>query len=453
MLLNSREIASLFWTGTLIVFALVKSEDGRIWKALGNVMSAFFVRPILVSVLLAELWIVLVVFLLAEIGFWSVSDLKTTIQWALTFAFVTMFDIVRITEDNTYFRKTIRDSAGATAVIMFIAESYTFPLPVELLLVPLMTILVCMHALAQTDRRYDPANKLLTPLLGMAACGYIGYGLYQIATNSDQFFNLGTAHSFLLPIVLTMGYLPFVYLLNVHATYDRVSTRVHFVFRDQALERYAIWRAFLSFRFDLDGLRRWKRNLHIRNATSKGDIRSVIREVKRLQHREQNPPEIDPAIGWSPYEATSFMASESLKTDDYHFRYDDLWGADAKPLNIGDQQFMADNVAYHISGTEQVASELKLILNVNNIEQAESSDTYFYGLCQILLAEAGMYLDPDSVDVFRDAESFDLAAEQYQIRLKRDEFTGKIEGYTRTFTVRVPTTNKNCHKTDGESTL
>lgn len=37
-------------------------------------------------------------------------NLKSTLVWSVTFAFVTMLNVNRITEENTFFRKTARDT-------------------------------------------------------------------------------------------------------------------------------------------------------------------------------------------------------------------------------------------------------------------------------------------------------------------------------------------------------
>lgn len=71
--------------------------------------------------------------------------------------------------------------------------------------------------------------------------------------------------------------------------------------------------------------------------------RCEISTIKRLKRVEANPPDVDPADGWSPYRAGRFLESYGLETRDYHRSFDDWW-SEAPSVKLTDRAF-ADRVS------------------------------------------------------------------------------------------------------------
>ncbi|WP_028008437.1 hypothetical protein [Solimonas flava] len=159
MELSNREIAAMIWLTIFFVWTLARDKSGEIRRSLAHLVRAFFVRHIMLVMLWAALWIVLCVRLLIWLGFWHLDNLKTTVMWAVPFAFVTLLDANRVTEEKTYFRNTIRDTVNVTVLITFVAELYSFSLPVELLLTPLLTLIGGVAIFSEGKPEYAPAIR------------------------------------------------------------------------------------------------------------------------------------------------------------------------------------------------------------------------------------------------------------------------------------------------------
>jgi hypothetical protein len=182
--LNNREIAVLFWRA-LFMTTIFPQKDVR--RGFWSMVQAFCQPLILLALALAAAWITACVVGLKHIGLWDWSNLKTTLVWAVTFAFVTMFDLNRISEDRIYFNKMIRDVIGATTLVTFVAELYSFSLALELALVPFLTFVAMLQAMMKTKPRYISVGKMAQFILVAAGLSYFGYGLYRIATNFSAF--------------------------------------------------------------------------------------------------------------------------------------------------------------------------------------------------------------------------------------------------------------------------
>ncbi|HRN88213.1 MAG TPA: hypothetical protein PK271_06370 [Hyphomicrobium sp.] len=136
--LNNREIAWLAWLSVVLIWILTQRQ---IREALWQCVKAFCAPQILRMVALMLAYVGVCLVLLAAFHIWQWGNLKTTLLWTLTFAVVTMMDVNRISEDDTFYGQSVKDTFGATAVLIFIAELESFPLVAELLLVPTLVFL------------------------------------------------------------------------------------------------------------------------------------------------------------------------------------------------------------------------------------------------------------------------------------------------------------------------
>jgi hypothetical protein len=133
---NNREIAAGIWIFLFLVWAL-RSVEPR--AAFSKVLRAFFVKPIIISVVGMLLYIALTLAAFHKIGLWDVSSLKETIFWCFGVAFVMLMNINDVHQDEHYFRKVMLDSLKLVLVLEFIINFYVFNLGVELVLLPVLS--------------------------------------------------------------------------------------------------------------------------------------------------------------------------------------------------------------------------------------------------------------------------------------------------------------------------
>lgn len=388
--LSNRELAALIWIVIGFGYIFFKDKNGNLLPLLKQFIQLFFVPKIIIVMVGAALWITLCVQLLHHLNAWENSNLKTTILWSFAFAFVTLMDVNRISEDSTYFKKTIRDTVNATAIITFIAEAYSFSLLAELLLFPFLFIVTAMHIMSENKKEHASVHKLMSTALVTAGCIYIGYGMYMASTKFEEFSTWNNVREFSTPIILSLLFLPYLYLISVLISYELIWVSLRFVMKDKSLRRYAMLQAFIHLRLDLQGLRRWKRNIGAYQPENREAIVESISEIKRYQKREKNPPNVSPDLGWCPIAATEFLLNDNLKTSDYHRIHNDEWWATASPIETNKESLFSSNIAYYLSGDEQAVKRLKLVLNVKNNEYGKVAEEHFLRVCKnLLLASIG----------------------------------------------------------------
>jgi len=434
--LSNREISALIWIAAALGYVFYKDKNANLLDSVKQLISIFFSPKIITILLCAALWIILCVLGLHNIDMWGTANLKTTILWGFAFAFVTLMDANRISEDNTYFKKTIRDTVNVTVLITFIAEAYSFPLLAELVLFPLLFFVTAMQVMSEQKKEHASVHSLMSGVLVTVGCIYIGYGIYMVATDFEEFASWNNLREFFIPIILSLLFLPYLYLISILISYELIWVNLRFALKDVSLRRYAMFQAILRFRLDLEGLRRWKRNVGAYPSESREGILESISEVKKYQKREHNPSNVSPEMGWCPIAATGFLLNENLKTSDYHRTYDDEWWASSTYLTINEESLFSSNIAYYISGDDQAVKRLKLVLNVNNNEDSEVAEVRFHQVCEALFLSSIGDFPSESLERISHGGDTDMEVNGRRIRLRKEAFVNTSRGgYSRMMTI------------------
>ena len=305
---NDREIAIGIW---ILIFSVCAVSNNSKRAAIPGLLKSFFCSlKILVSLALMIGCIALIVFGLSSANFWDMSQLKNTIFWGLTVAFVSMSHLPRMTEDSRYFRNAVKDSFKLVVILEFVIAFHTFPLFVELLVVPVASMLVSMQILADGKKEYSGLAVLIDKLVTIFGGVLITYAGYMLVTEPKTFFQTGTLTDFALPIVLTLLFLPFMFILALYACYENAFLRIDFWYGSHALRRHAKRTALFSFHVRTILLRRWLRHIQSNRPSSRESIEDLAKQIKFQASREKNPPPVPISKGWSPYLACKFLSSE-----------------------------------------------------------------------------------------------------------------------------------------------
>ncbi|MGO4129537.1 hypothetical protein AB4Z01_34435 [Inquilinus sp. YAF38] len=431
---SNREIAGYIW---LALFLGATALNRGVRAAFIDLLRMFFKPLILIPLGLAGVYISAWVVVFAYVGIWTTTNLKTTILWALSFAFATMFDINRVSEDRTFFTKAVREAFAITGVLTFMVEFYSFSLPVELIAVPLLTLLGTIH-IAAGKPEHAQVKRLTGGLLAVIGLSYLGYSFYRTALDLKAFATLDNIREFGLPILLTLFFLPFLYALVVYVVYERSFVGLMWAIPDSKLRKRAKWQAILAFGPKLDLLQRWVASVQRFNPTNLAALRRSYHEIQVSAQREANPPAVASESGWSPYLAKDFLKEKGLPTRPYHRSHEDEWFAGSNYLEIGEGFGHKNNIAYYLNGNEHTATELKLKLNINTSDARDDAERRFREIgLTLLLTAMGREPDHTIIDGIN-ADSFNIQVGMRRIDLETHVWQGGIPGgYSRSLTIRT----------------
>jgi hypothetical protein len=391
------------------------------------VVKALFHRVFLTVFVVAGLYIAVCVAVIAKFDLWEWGNLKTTLVWAFGFALVTIFDANRIDEDRTYFGKTLRDTINVTVLIVFLMEMQSFSLVVELILVPIIAFIGLLHAVSDTKPEHAAVTRLLTWVLGLIAIFYLAYSVSRTVQGWSDFDGIMAARELIVPIILSLLFLPFLYGLSVYMVYEQVFAGLAWKLDNDALSRFARRSALWAFRLNLPLLKRWRHIVMHQSPKERGAVTSTINQAKREHSLHRSPPAVRPEDGWSPYLAMRFLESFGLEMQGYYW-YHDRYRANSNHLKL-DKGLLSNSVTFHVEGSEHAATELTLELNIRQTANGETDEAVFANLCFHLLHKAIGLSAANMLSESLIADDVSFEIDGYRVRLGREtwETTGDYE--------------------------
>jgi hypothetical protein len=109
---------------------------------------------------------------------------------------------------------------------------------------------------------------------------FIGYALYMTVSDFNNFFRLNNFESFILPVLLTLMFLPFIYFWALYANYETLFIRLQFFVRDKSLLRYVKKKTILAFRLNLWSLNNWSKYINTLRFEDHASVDKAIRDFK-----------------------------------------------------------------------------------------------------------------------------------------------------------------------------
>jgi hypothetical protein len=432
--ISAREIASAIWLCVFLVFSV---SYPRVRRSLADILRALFQPVIIAPLIVAAVYAAGEIFLLWRLGLWSAANLKTTLLWLLTFAFVSMFQLVSIKARKSGLGKITRDILTITGILVFITELHSFSLAVELFALPIVTILALGAEVAKHNPEQAPAAKLLGCLTALIGWSYLGLSLWMSVKNWNDTATRSNALEFALPILLSVGFLPFLYAWRIYIAYSESFATLTVFGLHPSLVPYARWLALTRIRNDLDLLERWRKAIQTVRPQTKPELKHSLTALVALRVREDSPPIVPAEEGWSPYSAMQFMKDYGFDTGHYHQSFDDEWFASTPMQEFGDHSVFPNNLAYYIEGAEHAATTLKLKLNINDPPTHREAEEMFVVCCMHLLGEAA------GSEVVESMKLRIAALEEFQANIPfgsatmaREDFVGGIPGgYSRMFSL------------------
>ncbi len=208
---NTRELATIVWVIILFVYLIRKPEIRS--SLLRFLKSVFKLWKIVLSMII---YIIFCIFILHKMSFWNMDLLKLTIFWFFGWASVMFINLNDIQKNKSYLKKVLVNILGLTVVISFITNFYTFPFIAELILLPIITILLVFTVMPQIKGNLK-VNRLINQVLIVFGLIVLAINIKRVICNFQTFSSMNTLLEFLLPIILSLMFLPYLYLLFLYS--------------------------------------------------------------------------------------------------------------------------------------------------------------------------------------------------------------------------------------------
>ncbi|MEM8985436.1 MAG: hypothetical protein AAGC95_01825 [Pseudomonadota bacterium] len=430
---STRELALAIWLCAIIAVCIYFKTTRRL--AISVVKHALHKRLVWVYCI-TVFYIVLIVLLLWQLGIWNITHLKSTIIWAVTVGFISLFRLPDRAEDFGFFRQVVIDNLKLIVILEFIISMKPFAFWQELILIPTATFLTLIAEFSKNKPEYRIAYKLFSGTMSILGVIVIIFAFKGVLGDLTGFFSLQTLSDFTLPPILTFLFLPYLYALALYNIYETAFVVLKMPIQDKKVRDYAYFASIVAFGNNVKLLHRWRRDVMIVKPKSVEAVKQTVRDVLHRRKRELKPVAVPLEQGWSPYIAKEYLVEAGLISGEYHRSLPELpdWSSSSNHIDLGDGS-LPNHISFYVDGDENVAKQLKLVLNVNEIDAADDATQIFVDLAEQLCEAALEHELPSELRVAifaRYNEAVTLNGKAVSVR--HEDFENNELGYTAYFT-------------------
>ena len=217
-----------------------------------------------------------VTYLLFLIGLWDGTLLKDTVFWFFGSALIVLFNLTKANNDR-FFKNLLLDNIKLVVVLQFIANVHSFSFAIELILLPIIAFVVMVSAYSERSDKYKQSRKIANVFLAIFGMILLIFSIVDIVENTEKFVSFKTMKSFLLPIILSIAFVPWAYLVTLFMNYEMIYTRLEWILSNRKKVKYAKRRVLQKCHLRLGKLKGIYSKINgLYNGSTNEDIKKVI---------------------------------------------------------------------------------------------------------------------------------------------------------------------------------
>lgn len=287
--LDNREKADLVWLA-IIAWLLLRNKDIR--SAFGEVPKTLLHPKLGIPILVAVAYVSGMVWGLSELDVWKTSFTKETVLWFLLTAPVLFDGITKVSKNPGYLRQMIRKNISVLLLLEFLINVRVFPFWIEFLLFPLILSLTLLIAVSETDKAFALVGRIFSTMLAVIGLCLLAWAAYGLVTDFSGTLEGQGADEIYLPPLLTLLFLPYIYLVAVWAAYDELFIMLPFWIKDKpALLKFTKRALIGTCGFNTRMVSRFvgPYRAKLGEAETANDVRDLMRQLKSGEQ---------PDLGW-----------------------------------------------------------------------------------------------------------------------------------------------------------
>lgn len=279
--LTTRELATAIWVGAFAVWALTLKQVRR--SAAGVLRALFRWKLLAILVGLAAVAVGSVQ-VLALVGLWEASLLKDAVFWLVFSGATLAFSSLADSADEGGLGSALREQLKVIVLLEFLVATYTFSMPVEMVLVPFAVLVGVVHAVAETREEFLPIRKFFNGILAVTGLVILGFTVSEAVRDLRGLGSLGTVRQLALPPALTVLAIPYVYLVLLVARYETLLLRLRVgPKKPRSVRLYAGFRLFWRLGFSAKRVRLFtgRHAADLMRVQTRADVNSLLATASR----------------------------------------------------------------------------------------------------------------------------------------------------------------------------
>lgn len=226
---STRELATAFWTGIILVavgMAIVTNKKAR--KSFIEVLKCFFGRKLRTLWEIYLLYIGIITFLFSRLPIWESIYLKDIIIWTFFSGLTICINAVAGEADEKYIFKVLKDNIRFTMVTELLLSTFTFGFWVEVIIIPIITVIVLFDTVAEHKSDAIAVHKLLQDVIAFVGLCVILQTVRVGILEYRELNVINTLVSFFIPIVYLLLVTPIEYAFELYSKYEMLFIQMHF---------------------------------------------------------------------------------------------------------------------------------------------------------------------------------------------------------------------------------
>ena len=226
---STRELATAFWVGAILIavgMAIVTNK--KIRQGFIGVLKCFFNRKLRKLWEIYFLYIGIITLMFSRFPIWKNIYLKDIILWTLFSGLTICMNAVAGEADEKYISKVLKDNIRFTVVTEFLLSTFTFSFCVELIIIPITTVIVLFDTVAEHKSDAIAVHKLLQDVMAFAGLCVILQTVRVGILEYRELNVINTLVSFFIPIVYLLLVTPLEYAFELYSKYEMLFIQMHF---------------------------------------------------------------------------------------------------------------------------------------------------------------------------------------------------------------------------------
>ena len=226
---STRELATAFWVGAILIavgMAIVTNK--KIRQGFIGVLKCFFNRKLRKLWEIYFLYIGIITLMFSRSPIWKSIYLKDIILWTLFSGLTICMNAVAGEADEKYISKVLKDNIRFTVVTEFLLSTFTFSFWVELIIIPITTVIVLFDTVAEHKSDAIAVHKLLQDVMAFAGLCVILQTVRVGILEYRELNVINTLVSFFIPIVYLLLVTPLEYAFELYSKYEMLFIQMHF---------------------------------------------------------------------------------------------------------------------------------------------------------------------------------------------------------------------------------
>ena len=226
---STRELATAFWVGAILIavgMAIVTNK--KIRQGFIGVLKCFFNRKLRKLWEIYFLYIGIITLMFSRSPIWKNIYLKDIILWTLFSGLTICMNAVAGEADEKYISKVLKDNIRFTVVTEFLLSTFTFSFWVELIIIPITTVIVLFDTVAEHKSDAIAVHKLLQDVIAFVGLCVILQTVRVGILEYRELNVINTLVSFFIPIVYLLLVTPLEYAFELYSKYEMLFIQMHF---------------------------------------------------------------------------------------------------------------------------------------------------------------------------------------------------------------------------------